>query len=54
LIRSWTSGYSYNLSSTNEDRSLGDADESEEASSGILMGKKAGFLFISLVGIEKV
>jgi len=36
------------------ERFLGDADESEEASSGISMGKKAGFLCCPLVGIVKV
>jgi len=38
---------------TNGERSLGDADESEEASSGILMWKEAGVLLGTQVGILK-
>ena len=39
---------------SNGERSLGDADESEEASSGISMGKEAGVLLDPLLGIVKV
>ena len=36
------------------DRSLGDADESDEAYSGIMMWKEAGVLLNSIVGMIKL
>ena len=39
---------------TNRDKSLGDADESDDAYSCIMMGKKAGVLLCSLTGMMKI